>query len=167
MSSRLLLIGSVESKDNSGENIKFNVIQNQDSGEYLLEDTSPGGATYLLDDDTDDGHFTLCGVEDMEKFLGNSEYADSLFEKLEDIIEKSRGLTPYDVEMGEGIKVKKHPFEYQKPTDEQVAQITAVREAMKAVYDNLMSLPESRERSIAITKLEEASMWANKGIVFN
>lgn len=61
----------------------------------------------------------------------------------------------------------KNPFEYQRPTEEHVAQITEVREGCKALYDVLMTLPPSRERSLAITKLEEVSMWANKGIVFN
>lgn len=63
--------------------------------------------------------------------------------------------------------MSKHPFEYQSPTEEQVLQIQNVREACKSLYDVLLSLPESRERSLAITKLEESSMWANKGIVFN
>lgn len=62
----------------------------------------------------------------------------------------------------------KHPFEYQRPTAEHVQQIETVRNALKAVHDTILeTLPPSRERSLAITKLEEASMWANKGIVFN
>lgn len=62
----------------------------------------------------------------------------------------------------------KHPFEYQRPTPEQVEQIEIVREALKAAHDTILrTIPASRERSLAITKLEEASMWANKGIVFN
>lgn len=62
----------------------------------------------------------------------------------------------------------KHPFEYQKPTPEHVQQIEAVRAALKNAHDAVLStVPPSRERSLAITKLEEASMWANKGIVFN
>lgn len=61
----------------------------------------------------------------------------------------------------------KHPFEYQRPTEQSVAQIEALRLACKTVYDNLMSLTPSRERSLAITKLEEVSMWGNKSIVFN
>lgn len=61
----------------------------------------------------------------------------------------------------------KHPFEYQPPTPEQVQQITVVREALKAAHDILIAtLPPGRERSLAITKLEECSMWSNKGIVF-
>lgn len=60
-----------------------------------------------------------------------------------------------------------HPFEYQTPTPEGAQQITTVREGCKALHDILLALPSSRERSLAITKLEEVSMWANKGIVFN
>jgi flagellar biosynthesis chaperone FliJ len=60
----------------------------------------------------------------------------------------------------------KHPFEYQKPTEEQVVQIQEVREACKSLYETLQKLPNYREKSLAITKLEESSMWANKCIVF-
>lgn len=59
-----------------------------------------------------------------------------------------------------------HPFEYQQPTPYQVKQIEAVRLAAKGLHDLLLSLPVGRERSLAVTKLEEVSMWANKGIVF-
>jgi hypothetical protein len=60
----------------------------------------------------------------------------------------------------------KHPFEYQKPTEQQVEQIKVVWEACKALHDVLMeALPHCRERSLAITKLQEVSMWANCGIV--
>jgi hypothetical protein len=61
----------------------------------------------------------------------------------------------------------KNPFEYQAPTPEHVAKITEVREKCKELNELLLTLPECRERSLAITKLEEVSMWANKGIVFN
>lgn len=63
--------------------------------------------------------------------------------------------------------VVKNPFDYQKPTDEHVAKISEVREACKKLHEVLQTLPMSRERAVAITKLEEVSMWANKGIVFN
>lgn len=65
------------------------------------------------------------------------------------------------------IDMNKHPFEYQTPTEDHVKKIQEVRNAYKALYEVLMTLPESRERALAITKLEESSMWANKGIVFN
>lgn len=61
----------------------------------------------------------------------------------------------------------KNPFDYQKPTDEQVEKITEVREACKSLHNILLTLPKSREIAVAVTKLEEVSMWANKGIVFN
>ena len=65
--------------------------------------------------------------------------------------------------MGEEL----HPFEYQKPTDAHVAKITEVREACKALHEVLLTLPDSREKSVAKTKLEEVSMWANKCVVFH
>lgn len=60
-----------------------------------------------------------------------------------------------------------NPFEYQKPTEEHVKQIEVVRGKCKELHEVLLALPECRERSLAVTKLEEVSMWANKGIVFN
>lgn len=60
----------------------------------------------------------------------------------------------------------KHPFEYQTPTPDQIVAISQVRESCKDLYELLQTLPNSRYRSVAITKLEEVSMWANKGIVF-
>ena len=60
-----------------------------------------------------------------------------------------------------------NPFIYVAPKTESVEEITKVREACKALHDVLLTLKPSRERSVAITKLEEVSMWANKGIVLN
>lgn len=61
----------------------------------------------------------------------------------------------------------KHPFEYQAPTPEQTEAIKAVRATLKDAYEVILTrVPVSRERSLAITKLEECSMWANKAIVF-
>lgn len=60
----------------------------------------------------------------------------------------------------------KNPFDYQKPSDKQVEQITEIREKCKELYTMLCALPFTRETSLAKTKLEEVSMWANKGIVF-
>ena len=60
-----------------------------------------------------------------------------------------------------------HPFDYQRPDATMVTQIEAVRQSCKVTHDVLMTLPACRERSLAITRLEEVSMWANKGIVFN
>lgn len=60
-----------------------------------------------------------------------------------------------------------NPFEYKKPDEKGIEQIEQVRSKCKELYDLLNTLIPSRERSLAITKLEEVSMWANKGIVFN
>jgi hypothetical protein len=61
----------------------------------------------------------------------------------------------------------KHPFEYQRPTEKQAVCITRIREKCKEMFECLTEvLPHCRERSLAITRLEEVSMWANKGVVF-
>ena len=64
--------------------------------------------------------------------------------------------------------MEKNPFEYQQPTPEQVEQIEAIRSILKNTHATILeTLPPSRERSLALTKLEEVSMWANKAVVFN
>lgn len=61
----------------------------------------------------------------------------------------------------------KDAFDYQAPTPKSIENITAIRLTCKDLRDKIIQLiPESRERSLAITKLEEVSMWANKAIVF-
>lgn len=59
----------------------------------------------------------------------------------------------------------KHPFDYHRPSEKQVAQISTVRTGCKDLHAILEALPPGRERDEAIKKLEEVSMWANKGIV--
>jgi hypothetical protein len=60
-----------------------------------------------------------------------------------------------------------HPFAYHAPTPDQIEKIALVREALRTAHELLTdAIPASRERSLAITKLEECSMWANKAIVF-
>lgn len=61
-----------------------------------------------------------------------------------------------------------HPFDYQSPTPAQIQAIQCVRETLKVAYGVLLNhVPQSAERTLAIRKLEEASMWANKAIVFD
>lgn len=59
-------------------------------------------------------------------------------------------------------------LEYKKPTEDSIRRIKEVREAInnaaEVVYANTGELHSAS--IIAITKLEEASMWANKSIVF-
>lgn len=59
-------------------------------------------------------------------------------------------------------------FKYHSPKDGQPAKYTELRNTAKEfalLIDELV--PDSREKSLAITKLEEAVMWANAGIARN
>jgi len=58
-------------------------------------------------------------------------------------------------------------FEYVKPNEDSVNKIKIFREKCKELNDFIgIIMKDSREKSIAITKLEEVSMWGNKAIVF-
>lgn len=57
-----------------------------------------------------------------------------------------------------------HPstFEYLKPTDEQIEIMARVREAAKTFSEVLTDeLPDGPDKTYAIRKLRELSMWAN------
>lgn len=60
-----------------------------------------------------------------------------------------------------------NPFGYFKPTDAMLPVIQDARNAYSALHDFLLTLPASRQRSIAITELETSAMWAIKGLVLN
>ncbi|MDC3412523.1 DUF7681 family protein [Terrihalobacillus insolitus] len=59
-------------------------------------------------------------------------------------------------------------FKYRSPKEGQVELYTEIREQAKqlALYIDI-HCPNSREKSLAITKLEEAVMWANASIARN
>lgn len=58
-------------------------------------------------------------------------------------------------------------FDYQAPNEESVDKIKNFRSECKKLANLIKTdIPNSRERSLALTKLEEASMWGNKAIVF-
>lgn len=59
-------------------------------------------------------------------------------------------------------------FTYHKPKEDQPERYDRIRYKAKmlAAYINEYC-PESREKSIAITKIEEAVMWANASIARN
>ena len=60
----------------------------------------------------------------------------------------------------------KHPFDYHRPSAEQVEMISILRDSCKTINELILLLvPPGRERVVAITKLEECSMWVNKGII--
>lgn len=49
-------------------------------------------------------------------------------------------------------------------TENQGAALVSTRDAYKALHAHLLTLPGSRERSLALTALEESGMWATKAI---
>jgi hypothetical protein len=57
-------------------------------------------------------------------------------------------------------------FTNRPPTPEQAEVLDAITAQMIATADLFDALPPSRFRSLALTKLEECSMWAKKATVF-
>ena len=56
-------------------------------------------------------------------------------------------------------------FTYHAPKDGQNEKYIALRDEGKFLAEMIdEKVPDSREKSLAITKLEEAIMWANAGI---
>lgn len=56
-------------------------------------------------------------------------------------------------------------FVYHAPKTEQPERYEALRaQAKDLAYNLIRMVPPGRERALAITKLEESIMWANKGI---
>lgn len=53
---------------------------------------------------------------------------------------------------------------YRELSEEEKAQMSTIKDAAHLLYEQIMATPESRERSIAITNLEQAVMWAVKGV---
>jgi len=59
-------------------------------------------------------------------------------------------------------------FTYHAPKEGQPEKYACIRARAKALaYLIEESVPDSREKSLAMTKLEEAVMWANAGIARN
>lgn len=60
------------------------------------------------------------------------------------------------------------PYAYHKPSDDGLSKITQIRKAFSNIDALIKDLaPQSREKSIAITELETAAMWAIKAVVLN
>lgn len=75
---------------------------------------------------------------------------ESMSSKLIDI------LTGYDVD---------NIFTYHRPKDGQPEIYESLRNMAKAYAELvLLMCPDSRERSLALTKIEESNMWANAAI---
>jgi hypothetical protein len=59
-------------------------------------------------------------------------------------------------------------FVYHPPKADQPPRYEKIRDEARALARTIMSkCPDSRERSLALTKLEEAVMWANAAIARN
>ncbi len=59
-----------------------------------------------------------------------------------------------------------HPFEYQRPTEEQVARMSSINALLKVAYDAIVGeVPNNRSRSLCITNLQQARMWVNAAIL--
>jgi hypothetical protein len=59
-------------------------------------------------------------------------------------------------------------FTYHAPTPEQVGRYTALRDNAKVLASTIAVLcPESREKSLALTNLQQSIMWANASIALN
>lgn len=54
---------------------------------------------------------------------------------------------------------------YRVLTDEEKERVSKVKDAGEAFLDLLATLPQGREVALARTKIEEAIMWATKGII--
>lgn len=58
-----------------------------------------------------------------------------------------------------------HNFRYHAPKAGQPAKYERIRDEAKRLAETLVELcPNSRERSLAMTRLEEVVMWANASI---
>lgn len=62
----------------------------------------------------------------------------------------------------------KKTYAYHKPSAESLETIRQLRERFSLLHDAIERLcPASRERSVALTELETAAMWAIKAVVCN
>lgn len=65
------------------------------------------------------------------------------------------------------IDIEKN-FTYHAPKGDQISRYTEIRQNAKLTAELIDHLcPDSREKSLAMTKLEEAVMWANAAIARN
>jgi hypothetical protein len=62
----------------------------------------------------------------------------------------------------------KNIFTYHKPKADQPERYEKLREGARLLAQGINELcPESREKSLAITNLQQAVMWANASIAIN
>lgn len=59
-------------------------------------------------------------------------------------------------------------FQYIEPTEDQIETMQKFRDRFQSLSDDISTeIKSSRGKSLALTKLEEASFWLNKGITHN
>lgn len=60
-----------------------------------------------------------------------------------------------------------NPFGYFRPAENMLPLIQEVRDGYTVLHKFLLTLPPSRQRSVAITELETSAMWTIKGLALN
>ncbi len=59
-------------------------------------------------------------------------------------------------------------FAQHKPSELGALKVSRLREAYSKLYATISEIvPDSREKSVALTHLETSAMWATKGVVHN
>lgn len=59
-------------------------------------------------------------------------------------------------------------FTYHAPKGDQTTRYQSIRECAKELAHNIArNCPDSREKSLALTNLQQAVMWANASIAIN
>lgn len=81
-------------------------------------------------------------------------------------------ITPYaprlDYGQVPGAEELERRFTYHPPKGDQVLRYQAIRDSVHETARIIAeTVPPSREKSLALTHLEEAVMWANAGIARN
>ena len=62
----------------------------------------------------------------------------------------------------------KKTYAYHKPSEDGIRVIAILREKFSEIHDAVEQYaPNSRERAVALTNLEQAAMWAIKAVVCN
>lgn len=57
------------------------------------------------------------------------------------------------------------PFKYRKVSEEGLSKMMMITKAYEGLYDFVVAnVSNGREKSLALTKLQESSMWLNKAI---
>lgn len=77
------------------------------------------------------------------------------------------GQTEYGITEAQG-KDLENRFTYHAPKSDQPSRYKIIRDMAKGLSVQVITFcPESREKSLALTKIEEAVMWANASIARN